>query len=148
MPIKDWDFYKRQYIERQISAAESRMKLLEEKFESPIERIAFLYLTDLANECFETFEVQIIDQAKIGPYVVDFLVIHERSNTYIVVECDGHDFHEKTKEQAAHDKKRDRFLTKLGYIVLRYTGSQICNDPMEIYNDVGSIIAERKRSKR
>ena len=32
----------------------------------------------------------------------------------IVVECDGHDFHEKTKEQAARDKSRERDLRSGG----------------------------------
>ena len=51
----------------------------------------------------------------------------------IGVECDGHDFHEKTKEQAARDKKRDRDLQALGYRVLRFSGS-------EIYRDVNACI--------
>ena len=38
----------------------------------------------------------------------------------IAVECDGHEFHEKTKQQAARDKARDRD---------RFTGSEIWKDP-------------------
>ncbi len=46
----------------------------------------------------------------------------------IIVECDGHEFHEKTKEQAAHDKRRDRALFSEGWPVLRFTGSEIRAD--------------------
>ena len=41
----------------------------------------------------------------------------------IVVECDGHDFHEKTKDQVARDKSRVRDLEIAGWRVLRFTGS-------------------------
>ena len=34
--------------------------------------------------------------------------------------------HERTKKQAAHDRKRDRTLT--GWTVLRFTGSEIHRD--------------------
>jgi hypothetical protein len=46
----------------------------------------------------------------------------------LIVECDGHDFHEKTKQQAIRDKRRDRILQSLGYRVFRFTGSEIHND--------------------
>jgi very-short-patch-repair endonuclease len=47
----------------------------------------------------------------------------------VLVECDGHDFHEKTKEQAARDKERDRYLQECGFYVLRFTGSELYRDP-------------------
>lgn len=46
----------------------------------------------------------------------------------MIVECDGHDFHEKTKEQAKRDKLRDRILQSLGFPVYHYTGSEIWDD--------------------
>ena len=54
----------------------------------------------------------------------------------IVIELDGHDFHEKTKEQAQKDKERDRILQHGGYQVLRYTGSEVWNDPSGTIDDV------------
>jgi len=71
-------------------------------------------------------------QITIGPYRVDFLFamycsVNEPMNL-VAVECDGHDFHEKTKEQAARDKARDRDLTMRGIQVFRYTGSEIWRD--------------------
>lgn len=76
---------------------------------------------------FLTFE----NQVEIGKYRVDFLItivdLNEKIIKQFVVEVDGHDFHEKTKEQAQKDKEKDRFLTSEGYIVVRFTGSEIYN---------------------
>jgi very-short-patch-repair endonuclease len=85
-------------------------------------------------------------QVRIGEYRVDFLVhaysfeaddINDEGYAYlakrwrrVVVECDGHDFHERTKEQAAKDKSRDRALILAGYQVIRFTGSEIWRDPV------------------
>jgi very-short-patch-repair endonuclease len=52
------------------------------------------------------------------------------SKKLVVIECDGHDFHERTKEQAARDRKRDRAVQSAGHIMLRYTGSEIYRDPL------------------
>lgn len=45
-----------------------------------------------------------------------------------VIECDGHDFHERTKEQARHDRRRDREVQGFGLPILRFTGSEIYAD--------------------
>lgn len=54
--------------------------------------------------------ISIYSQYPIDKYRADFSIF-AGLNAFnfikkIVVECDGHDFHEKTKEQAARDKKR------------------------------------------
>lgn len=78
-------------------------------------------------------------QVEIGMYRVDFVFVKGaligRRDKWIVIECDGHDFHDKTKEQAARDKARDRFLSANVARVLRFTGS-------EIYRDVGGCWAD------
>lgn len=75
----------------------------------------------------------------IGKYRADFFVdfshpVH-RGRVFGAIECDGHDFHERTKEQAAHDKARDRYFQSLGLIVLRYTGSEIWRDAIKCASD-------------
>lgn len=81
-------------------------------------------------------------QAKIGSYRADFL-IHDCSMPLdlaaprlMVVECDGHDFHERTKEQARRDKQRDRFFQSRGLKVLRFTGSEIFADPRAVADEI------------
>lgn len=44
------------------------------------------------------------------------------------IELDGHDFHERTKEQVQKDKSRDRLLQGAGWRVLRFTGSEVWRD--------------------
>lgn len=67
-------------------------------------------------------------QHEVGRFRVDFALLGEHCK--IAVECDGHDFHEKTKHQAARDKSRDRELAAAGFTVLRFTGSEIWADPI------------------
>jgi very-short-patch-repair endonuclease len=65
-------------------------------------------------------------------YTADFWLLRLGTGEKpIIVECDGHEFHERTKEQAEHDRKRDRRLTALGHKVLRFTGREIWRDPMK-----------------
>ena len=56
----------------------------------------------------------------------------------LVIEVDGHEFHEKTKQQAYSDKKRDRRMLFEGYQVLRFTGSDVFNNPYECVEEIGS----------
>lgn len=81
-------------------------------------------------------------QHRIGPYTVDFFIwwgVTESRHCAFVVECDGHEFHEKTKRQAAHDKARDRFLSARVAKVIRFTGSEIWNNPFECANEALTI---------
>jgi very-short-patch-repair endonuclease len=77
-------------------------------------------------------------QAQIGQYRADFLFddLHEGKRRFIVVELDGHDWHERTKQQATRDKKRDRALVAAGYRIMRFTGSEIYADPGECLQEV------------
>ena len=54
----------------------------------------------------------------------------------LVIECDGHEFHERTKEQAARDRRRDRWFQTHGITVLRFTGSEIWTDPLGCIDQV------------
>lgn len=84
----------------------------------------------------------IYPQVKIGPYRVDFAIwdaslpFEIAKPRIMIVECDGHEFHEKTKEQARRDKKRDRYFQSRGFKVLHYTGSEIWANPSEIADEI------------
>jgi very-short-patch-repair endonuclease len=81
-------------------------------------------------------------QVNVGKYRVDFLLLHRfglDDAGAIAIEIDGHEFHEKTKEQAARDKKRDRELQKLGIKVFRFTGSEVWKDPYGCAHQVLSV---------
>jgi hypothetical protein len=46
----------------------------------------------------------------------------------LAIYADGHDYHEKTRAQARRDRSIDRRLQSLGYVVYRFTGSEIHRD--------------------
>ena len=105
--------------------------------DSPIETLFLDAFCDLAvKEGFEVsrmssapaFVIVVEPQRWIGNYRVDFLITYRYFGPVLqlVVECDGHEFHERTKAQARRDKKRDR---EIGPKVYRFTGSEIHASP-------------------
>lgn len=76
--------------------------------------------------------ILISPQHQLPGWRVDFLVkaygLGARRWRHLIVEADGHDFHERTKEQAALDRSRDRWAQLNGYAVMRFTGSEIWTD--------------------
>lgn len=112
------------------------------KCESPIEQLLFLEICKLTYLDYSpinpyvdisTIEIQKEIQCEKEKYRVDFLIPVEYTNPkngnverkFYIVECDGHEFHEKTKEQVIRDNKRIRKLQEYGYQVIRYSGSEI-----------------------
>lgn len=87
--------------------------------------------------------VWVFPQCQIGKYRADFVIIarFETSTlplTKIIIECDGHDFHERTKDQAQRDKARDRFFVANHYKVMRFTGSELHRNPLKCADEVMS----------
>ena len=66
-------------------------------------------------------------QVPIGIYIADFVIQSDRSIP-VIIEIDGHETH-KTKEQRFNDYKRERFFMDLGYLVVRFMGSEVFVDP-------------------
>lgn len=107
--------------------------------ESPIERLLF---DELSKRCtFARDSVGdivgrgdgfvVYPQFNVPPYRLDFAVVATDGGDRprkVDVEVDGHEFHERTKEQAAHDKARDRLLQSRDWKVLRFTGSEVFQD--------------------
>lgn len=61
---------------------------------------------------------------RIRDYRADIVIVWDKWRR-LVIECDGHDWHDRTKQQAAYDRARDRDLLKLGFATIRFTGSEI-----------------------
>lgn len=80
-------------------------------------------------------------QIQVGSYRLDFCIASpslEHFDTVahlLAVECDGHDFHDRTKQQAARDKSRDRALLDHGISTIRFTGSEIWRDALKCANE-------------
>lgn len=69
-------------------------------------------------------------------YRVDFLFDTEfqellkfQKDYKLVIECDGHEFHEKTKEQVKKRNDRDYNLKTADYDIIHFSGSEIYNEP-------------------
>ena len=92
----------------------------------------------------QTFNFIISPQDSVGSYKADFIITLQGmlgDVLKIVIEIDGHDWHEKTKEQACYDKRRDRDIIKYGYIVLRFTGSEIFTNSKRCICEILEIAA-------
>lgn len=84
-------------------------------------------------------------QHQIGAWRVDFLVsgfnLDSKRDAIVTsgkvaVELDGHEFHERTKEQARRDKQKDRTLQRLGYTVFRFTGAEVFGHPFGVAREI------------
>lgn len=91
----------------------------------------------------------IFKQVAIAQYRADFVVQYHFAHgagppyehkTLVVVECDGHSFHERTKEQARHDRSRDRFMTQSGLQLFRFTGSELHANPRAAAQQIISLL--------
>jgi very-short-patch-repair endonuclease len=90
-------------------------------------------------------------QVLIAGWRVDFLIHYpapdspEEELLRLIVECDGHDFHERTKAQAARDRSRDRLAQHQGLPIFRFTGSEIWRDPAGCADEVLGFMAGEVR---
>lgn len=119
--------------------------------------VIFMGRHSISDRFIQQETVYIHQQAEVGKYRTDFL-FHDCSVPFeiskprlMAVECDGHDFHEKTKEQARRDKQRDRYFQSIGVKVLRFTGSEIWQDPdkcaEEIFGELACDDGSRTRDR-
>ncbi|MGO0260162.1 endonuclease domain-containing protein [Priestia aryabhattai] len=60
-------------------------------------------------------------QVKCGPYRIDLVI------SRIAIECDRKQHHSLLLAQKANDRKKDAYLRKQGYKVMRTSGSSIAN---------------------
>jgi len=127
-------------FERDIKASFNRHKI-----SSPIEQI-FLMEWRFA-KLDEALSVRLLPQQPIetadGKFTVDFLVSHTdpaRQDFRVVIELDGHDFHDRTKDQAARDKRRDRAILRAGHVVMRFTGSEVYRNAQRCVAEVAEYI--------
>ena len=133
--------------------------LLSEVVESPIEQLLGAYLLTIndgynwisysaatAGDFVHEIEygTQFVCQGCVGLYRVDFLfqLNGPEGQRFLAVECDGHDFHERTKLQAQRDKSRDREMKMIGLDVIRFTGSEIFCDPRKCADEVTNHLSQ------
>lgn len=69
--------------------------------------------------------------------------IPSKPNVNVIVECDGFQFH-SSKSSFINDRKRDRILKNKGYDVLRFSGTEIFNDPIHIPFEIFSFLKKKR----
>jgi very-short-patch-repair endonuclease len=132
---------------------EMHANCLELGMESPIEHMFWIACATLCDAAYTEINPEptinksgelvlggglfIRPQARLGTYRVDFALMQngigpDHILTPVVVELDGHAFHDKDKRQRSYEKARDRFLVKAGYRVLHFTGSDVVADPFKV----------------
>lgn len=82
-------------------------------------------------------------QVKIESYRIDLVLKY--GSGLLFIECDGHDWHERTKQQAAYDRERDRLFLAQGVVTARFTGSEIVNYPEKCCRELFAIAATSDR---
>lgn len=129
-------------VERKAATeAERRLEALLSRCESPIERTLARELVRVSRSVVAQHDVTVDGCA----YRLDFAI----PRLLVAVECDGHTFHERTPEQATYDRRRDRALQSAGWLVLRFTASEIEADAAARADEVARAcfarLEERKR---
>ena len=108
--------------------------------ESPIEVIlAFAYELLYPDPQLILWTPQVEIKANGKTYIIDFQFSTEGNfdkEYKLLVECDGHNYHNKTKDQVKRDNERDYNLKLAGYDILRFSGSQIYNDPFKCAKEI------------
>lgn len=95
--------------------------------------------------------VQFTDPKMKNKYRADFIFdafcSYPPDGVHVLVEIDGHEFHEKTADQAQKDKYRERRFTEAGYSILRYTGTEVFNNPTLCLRETLDVCAKLARSR-
>lgn len=102
--------------------------------ESPIEKTLVAAILEWLDHTGIQY-AEVMTQAPVGPFRADILIAD--GCRYLVVECDGAEFHAITKEQVERDKRRDRYCAARGICVMRFSGAEIHRDPRGCAAEVG-----------
>lgn len=120
-----------------------------EDCKSPIEQMLAVALNVYSERYPFDFECQRSIRTSNGEhYYADFAILKfddedDYGKVVVLVECDGHEFHEKTKAQVARRNKRDYNLKADGYDILHYSGSQIYDDPFKCAKEIYEYCIKR-----
>lgn len=99
-------------------------------------------LQDLIDDCaYGDGEYVVLEaQVPLLTYFAD-LCLTTAGGSRLAIECDGHDYHNLTKQQAAYDRARDRELLAVGIPTIRFTGSEIHHSAERCAREAWAIFA-------
>lgn len=124
-----------EFIDMLHSAVDQNARL--STIESPIEAVFVIYWTALSHLGLIS-DLELLSQKEITVgndlFRADFVIKPAKTGWYsqlygkhrgVVLELDGHEFHERTKEQVMYRNRRDRALQADGWSVLHLSGSEL-----------------------
>lgn len=141
------DSYRRVTNDNNLVHFEERLTEKQRKGEFTEEQIQDILSYCFIRKTFEFNSYHITPQAAFPNLRIDnksirvdfYIWVPNDPSVKIVVECDGFEFH-KTKSSFINDKQRDRLFQLNGYRVIRYSGSEIYNDPVEVSSNLFDLI--------
>lgn len=86
-----------------------------------------------------TFDDILLEGKAIRPDIL--LWVPSDPNIKLIVECDGFGYH-TSKSAFSNDRARDRLLLSHGFKVLRFSGREIVNDPIEAAGELLNYLAK------
>lgn len=115
-------------------------------YDSPLEAIFWVWWVTLeSTEPDMDFGFSLHPQHEVecegAKYRLDFAIPEYQ----IAVELDGHDFHERTKEQVAYRNQRDRRLQAAGWTVFHFSGLELYRGQVECVASVADLARERHK---
>ena len=121
-------------------------------YESPLEAMFYVWWMAMVrageiSESVVAWDKQVEVVANGNRYRLDFVIEPEyqmkrRANECgvpvpkLAVELDGHDYHERTKEQVIRRNQRDRDLAADGWDVMHFSGSELYRNPTNCLQEV------------
>lgn len=119
-------------VERAEHYANHQMQVVLGRAESPLEGLmAASLLLAIGAERLEA-------QHRIPPYRADLLV-----DGWLVVEVDGYRYHYLHREDVLSDRRRDRWVARQGFRVIRFVGTEVWNDLEDCVQEVLAIADTR-----
>lgn len=106
------------------------------KFDSPIEEM-FWDAWQKQGGAARTVELEYQYSIPGTRYRVDFANLSEK----VVIELDGYEYH-NSKDQFTNDRLRQRELEKLGWRVIRFSGSEVYKNADKCFDDAADFITD------
>ncbi len=127
-----------------------------EWIKSPIEQILLVAISICNVKYKRNFQFDVQHEIDIDDkkYIADFYVEYDewvnvflRKDFKLIIECDGFEYHHLTKKQVNYDYERENNLKLNGYDVIRFSGTQIYNEPIECAMKITEYIKKKGLNK-
>lgn len=123
--------------------------------ESPIERLFYITFKNVirqeAAEPLTEVTFDLSTQGEVNSHRVDFVMTSfttsEQVMSTIFIELDGHEYH-SSKEQKKSDNKRTRALSSEADAIIRFTGSEVYEDPESCVHESMKVLRKKHNKRR